>query len=121
MRFSDVDMFGHANNVAQQMYFDQGKSDLFKELWRLTAAAEQIPALIVSLHNEFYEQILYGEDVVVETFIESVGNKSLTLFQRLLSGQKVCSVSRAVMVCYDRRSCQSVPVPSEWLPYVGEK
>ena len=40
MRFSDADSFGHVNNVAQQMYFDLGKTDLFKELWRLTAAAE---------------------------------------------------------------------------------
>ena len=32
MRFFDMDSFGHVSNVAQQMYFDQGKTDLFREL-----------------------------------------------------------------------------------------
>ena len=87
MRFSDADSFGHVNNVAQQMYFDLGKTDLFKELWRLTAAAEQVPAIIASLNTEFYEQIRYGEELLVETFIEKVGHKSLTLVQRLKSAK----------------------------------
>ncbi len=30
MRFFDMDSFGHVSNVAQQMYFDQGKTDLFR-------------------------------------------------------------------------------------------
>ena len=31
-RFSDIDSFRHVNNVAQQMYFDVGKSDFFDRL-----------------------------------------------------------------------------------------
>ena len=121
MRFSDADSFGHVNNVAQQMYFDLGKTDLFKELWRLTAAAEQVPAIIASLNTEFYEQIRYGEELLVETFIEKVGHKSLTLVQRLKSGERLCALSRTVMVCYDKQRGQSIAVPAEWIPYVGEE
>ena len=120
VRFSDVDLFGHINNVVQQMYFDLGKTDLFKELWRLTGAAEQVPALIASLNNEFYEQIFYGDEVVVETFIESIGNKSLTLVQRLKSNGKLCTLSRVVMVCYDKEKRQSVAAPDAWRKYIGE-
>ena len=61
MRFSDADSFGHINNVALQMYFDLGKTDLFNELWRLTGVAEQVPAIVVSLNTDFYEQIFYGD------------------------------------------------------------
>lgn len=121
MRFSDADSFGHVNNVAQQMYFDLGKTDLFKELWRLTAAAEQVPAIIASLNTEFYEQIRYGEELLVETFIEKVGHKSLTLVQRLKLGERLCTLSRTVMVCYDKQRGQSIAVPAEWIPYVGEE
>lgn len=32
MRFSDVDSFGHVSNVAQQIYFDLGKTELFQQL-----------------------------------------------------------------------------------------
>lgn len=118
MRFSDADSFGHVNNVAQQMYFDLGKTDLFKELWRLTAAAEPVPAIIASLNTEFYEQVLYGEELVVETSIESIGRKSLRLVQRLKSGEKLCTLSRTVMVCYDRQQGCSVEVPDAWREYV---
>lgn len=120
MRFSDADSFGHINNVAQQMYFDLGKTDLFKELWRLTSAAEQVPAMIVSLNTDFYEQLFYGDEVVVETQIESIGNKSLRLVQRIMSGEKVYSLSRTVMVCYDCQTQQSVPAPDAWREYVME-
>ena len=120
MRFSDADSFGHINNVAQQMYFDLGKTDLFKELWRLTSVAEQVPAMIVSLNTDFYEQLFYGDEVVVETQIESIGNKSLRLVQRIMSGEKVYSRSRTVMVCFDRQTQQSVPAPDAWREYVME-
>lgn len=118
MRFSDADSFGHINNVALQMYFDLGKTDLFNELWRLTGVAEQVPAIVVSLNTDFYEQIFYGDHVVVETSIESIGNKSLRLVQRLMSGEKLCTLSRTVMVCYDRQTRKSVAVPAEWQKYV---
>lgn len=118
MRFSDADSFGHINNVALQMYFDLGKTDLFNELWRLTGVAEQVPAIVVSLNTDFYEQIFYGDQVVVETSIESIGNKSLRLVQRLMSGEKLCTLSRTVMVCYDRQTRKSVAVPAEWQKYV---
>jgi len=118
MRFSDADSFGHINNVALQMYFDLGKTDLFNELWRLTGVAEQVPAIVVSLNTDFYEQIFYGDQVVVETSIESIGNKSLRLVQRLMSGEKLCTLSRTVMVCYDRQTRKSVAVPAERQKYV---
>lgn len=118
MRFSDADSFGHINNVALQMYFDLGKTDLFNELWRLTGVAEQVPAIVVSLNTDFYEQIFYGDQVVVETSIESIGNKSLRLLQRLMSGEKLCTLSRTVMVCYDRQTRKSVAVPAEWQKYI---
>ena len=118
MRFSDADSFGHINNVALQMYFDLGKTDLFNELWRLTGVTEQVPAIVVSLNTDFYEQIFYGDQVVVETSIESIGNKSLRLVQRLMSGEKLCTLSHTVMVCYDRQTRKSVAVPAEWQKYV---
>lgn len=118
IRFSDADSFGHINNVALQMYFDLGKTDLFNELWRLTGVSEQVPAIVVSLNTDFYEQIFYGDQVVVETSIESIGNKSLRLVQRLMSGEKLCTLSRTVMVCYDRQTRKSVAVPAEWQKYV---
>ena len=117
-RFADFDSFGHANNIAQQSYFDVGKAELFQELWRLTGALKRIPAMIVSVQNDFFVQIQMMDRVEVVTRIDSIGEKSLTLQQSIMCGDKECSRSRTVMVCYDAETQQSVPVPDEWREYV---
>lgn len=118
MRFADVDSFGHVNNIAQQSYFDVGKTEFFQELWRLTGALRRIPAIMVSLQTDFLSQIRMGEMVEVETRIESIGEKSLTLSQRILCGERECSRSRTVMVCFDTETQQSIPVPAEWRKFI---
>ena len=36
MRFADIDVLGHVNNVNQQHYFDLGKCDFYKQVLGLT-------------------------------------------------------------------------------------
>ena len=117
-RFADFDSFGHANNIAQQSYFDVGKAELFQELWRLTGALKRIPAMIVSVQNDFFAQIRMEDSVEVVTRIDSIGEKSLIIAQSIMCGDRECSRSRTVMVCYDSETQQSVPVPDEWREYV---
>ena len=118
LRFADFDSFGHANNIAQQSYFDVGKAELFQELWRLTGALKRIPAMIVSVQNDFFVQIRMGDSIEVVTRIDSIGEKSLTIAQSIMCGERECSRSRTVMVCFDAESQQSVPVPDEWREYI---
>lgn len=118
MRFEDFDSFGHVNNIAQQSYMDVGKSELFHELWRLTGAIKRIPAIMVSVHTDFLSQIRMGESVEVVTHIESIGEKSLTLSQSILCGERECTRSRTVMVCFDSDTQSSIPVPASWREFV---
>lgn len=114
MRFGDIDSFSHVNNIAQQAYFDLGKTALFQELWRLTGALRRIPAIMVSVQTDFMEQILYGDKIEVITEVEGVGTKSLTLNQTIVRGETVCTRSRTVMVCYDSERKVPIEVPDEW-------
>ena len=113
-RFSDVDMFGHVNNVAQQMYLDLGKTDLLAEVRRQTATPDNIAAVVVSVHTEFHRQIFPAERVEVVSYIESFGNKSFTLLQQIVCGEELCTTSRVVMVCFDMATRTSIEIPSEW-------
>lgn len=114
MRFADVDSFSHVNNIAQQAYLDLGKAEFYKELWRQTGALRRIPAIIVSVQTDFLNQILYGDEISVETSVESIGTKSLTLYQQIMRGDEICTRSRTVMVCFDQQSQLSVEVPEPW-------
>lgn len=107
-------MFGHVNNVAQQMYLDLGKTDLLAEVRRQTATPDNIAAVVVSVHTEFHRQIFPAERVEVVSHIESFGNKSFTLLQQIVCGEELCTTSRVVMVCFDMATRTSIEIPSEW-------
>ncbi|MDE5815274.1 MAG: acyl-CoA thioesterase [Alistipes sp.] len=114
-RFTDIDPFVHVNNVAQQMYFDVGKTEYFRTLLGgdvLSDGALRIVA--VSTATSYMSQIRMYDDVHVTTVCERVGNKSMTLYQQLLVGDRVCSESRSVMVAFDFAAQEGVRVPDAW-------
>ena len=103
MRFADVDMLGHVNNVNQQHSFDVGKSDFFAQVLDPAPNWKQEGLITVSTYNDYLAQIRYGEPIAVLTRIEKVGNKSFTLFQQIVNTatQEVKTQSRSVLVAFD--------------------
>ena len=118
MRFSDVDSFSHVSNVAQQVYFDLGKTDLFKELWLRCGEFDRVPAVAVSVKTDFMTQIFFGDEICVTTEVEKVGHKSFTLNQRIMRGEECCTRSQTVMVCFDKSRGESVEVPEVWRQFL---
>ncbi len=113
-RFTDIDPFLHVNNVAQQMYFDVGKTDYYNKVLGGGVLTGARRIVTVSTSTSYMAQVRMDDDVHVTTVCERVGNKSMTLFQRLLAGGRVCSESRSVMVAFDFEAQQGIPVPDEW-------
>lgn len=113
-RFSDVDPFQHVNNVSQQMYFDVGKVAYYEKILGDEVLLGQLRIITVSTTTSYMGQIRLHDKVRVTTTCERIGNKSLTLFQQLKVGDRVCSESRSVMVAFDFARQQSMPVPDAW-------
>ncbi len=113
-RFTDIDPFLHVNNVAQQMYFDVGKTDYYNKVLGGGVLTGARRIVTVSTSTSYMAQVRMDDDVHVTTVCERIGNKSMTLFQRLLAGGRVCSESRSVMVAFDFEAQQGIPVPDEW-------
>ena len=111
MRFFDMDSFGHVSNVAQQMYFDQGKTDLFRELWSRTEILARVPAVTVSVKTDFFSQIRFGDEICVVTEAEKIGHKSFTLLQRIMRGG-------ARRVAADTRSDREI---ASWAAACGDR
>ena len=112
MRFADVDMLGHVNNVNQQHYFDVGKSDFVAQVLDPAPNWKQEGLITVSTYNDYLAQIRYGEPIAVLTRIEKVGNKSFTLFQQIVNTatQEVKTQSRSVLVAFDFVAQVSIPL-----------
>lgn len=116
MRFADIDILGHVNNVNLQHYFDLGKSDFFHTAFGLEVAQRKFTLIIVSTNNSYMEQTRMGDKIHVETSLESIGNKSITIFQRIVGSTDsvVRAESRTTLVAFDLVSQRSIAVPESW-------
>ena len=116
MRFADVDMLRHVNNVNQQHYYDIGKADYFTQVIHSDAPWPQDGFITVETDNTYISQIRYKENIVVRTRAERIGNKSLTLFQWIvnLETDEIKSESRSVMVAFNFARQESIAVTAQW-------
>lgn len=118
-RFSDFDPFQHVNNVAQQMYFDVGKTDFFRQRLGEVLLGD-LRVVTVSTSTSYTDQVRMG-DVHVTTRCERIGNKSFTLLQQLFADGRLCTESRSVLVAFDFGAQCSVPIPERWRERLAEE
>ncbi len=121
-RFADVDILGHVNNVNLQHYFDVGKSDFFRRTLDLESVPRGAGVITASTTTSYIIQTRMNDPVYVETRTEKLGNKSLTLLQRLVNSAtgEVHAESRSVMVAFDFGLQATVELPEWWRGALGE-
>jgi YbgC/YbaW family acyl-CoA thioester hydrolase len=113
-RFSDVDSFMHVNNIWQQSYFDMGKTDFYTKVLGITGVFDKLRIITASTHTDYFGQVRLTDDIVVVTDVSRLGNKSMTLHQRIMCSDKCLTESSSVMVAFDFETQQTVPMPDEW-------
>ncbi len=119
-RFSDVDSFMHVNNIWQQSYFDMGKTEFYTKVLGITGVFDKLRIITASTHTDYYGQVRLMDDIVVTTDVSRLGNKSMTLHQRIMSGNKCLTESSSVMVAFDFETQQTVAMPQEWRDRLSE-
>ena len=119
-RFSDVDSFMHVNNIWQQSYFDMGKTEFYTKVLGITGVFDKLRIITASTHTDYYGQVRLMDDIVVTTDVSRLGNKSMTLHQRIMAGDKCLTESSSVMVAFDFETQQTVAMPQEWRDRLSE-
>ena len=116
LSFNDVDSFGHVNNNAYFAYYDLGKEDYLSTVLGTDFRRAAVVPVIANVNADFIQPVFYGDDIVVQTRICHVGQKSFTLDQQAVnrsSGQTVCRC-RTVMVCFSLKAQVSVDIPEDY-------
>lgn len=116
MRFADVDMLGHVNNVNLQHYFDLGKSEYFLKVLD-TPVERRREGLIQKATNTVYEaQTRLSEPIEVRTRIIKLGGKSITFRQEVANSEtgEVKAISESVLVAFDFEAQTSIEIPQAW-------
>ncbi len=115
-RFADADTLGHINNIHLQEYFDLGKMELYATLLGSRIDWRGVNLVLVSIKTDMMRQTRLGDDIIVESWVEKIGIKSMTVRQRLINradgdANAECST---VVVCFDFASQRAIPFPDEW-------
>ena len=121
-RFSDIDPFVHVNNVAQQAYFDVGKTDYYEKVLGIEVLAGDLRVVTVSTATAYMGQVRMHDPVHVTTTCERIGDKSMTLEQRVYSptdGSVRCRC-RTIMSGFDPKAMTSVRITDEWRNALAE-
>ena len=102
-------MFQHVNNVSQQMYFDLGKADFYRQVLQDDVLSGTSRIITAATANSFKEQIRMEDDIYVTTTVAKVGNK-----RNAAGRETVKTESTSVMVAFDFDRQESVTVPERW-------
>ncbi|GGY08294.1 thioesterase [Litchfieldella qijiaojingensis] len=107
--FSDTDALGHINNTRLPVWFEQGRTDLFRLFtpdldprnWRLILARFDV---------EFHAELFYGLPVEIRTYLTRLGNSSFTVTQQAWQAGRLAAQGDTVMVHFDHGSKQAIPI-----------
>ncbi len=117
MRFNDIDMLGHLNNSVYLTFMDLAKARYFEAANGGPVDISTMGIVIVNINANFCIPTFFNEEIEVETAAVKIGEKSLTLEQRIYSvpGHQVKCSCRTVMAGFDVKTNTSVPISEEWV------
>ncbi len=117
MRFNDVDVLGHVNNSIYFTYYDLGKSAYFTTVRNGQMDWMRPDVVIANVNCNFYAPMRFGEPVSVVTRVESIGEKSFKMHQRIVNTvtKEIKSECATVMVAFDANTQQSKQLPAVWV------
>jgi acyl-CoA thioester hydrolase len=106
VRFSDIDPFGHVNNVKYFEYFQEARIAHVAGLGRLLSGEgpeDEATGVVVAQVDVDYRSpmLLREEPYAVKTWVAGVGSSSFVIEGEISDGESVVSRSRVVMVAFD--------------------
>lgn len=114
--WSEMDLFGHVNNVAYFKYVQASRVNYWEvsgldELFR----TQRVGPILLSASCQFIKPLHYPGDICAEARIEFVKNTSFGIHHRILNQQgEVAAEAHDVIVTFDFGRNEKVPVPAEF-------
>ncbi len=114
VRFSDVDVYGHVNNVKYFEYLQESRIPLMRDLVEHLPGAGDTRVVVAQTDVDYKVPILFRpEPYDVWSRITHVGTRSFTIESEIRDGERVLSRARVVLVCFDPVAGRSVDLGPE--------
>lgn len=120
--WSEMDLFGHINNVAYFKYIQASRV----HYWELTGVAAsfaqtRVGLILLSTNCQFISPLHYPGSIIVEARMEFIKNTSFGIHHRILSpAGQVAAEAHDVIVNYDFNLNQKTPVSTLFRQAVEE-
>jgi acyl-CoA thioester hydrolase len=109
VRFSDVDVYGHVNNVKYFEYYQEARIDFLSSM--RPAGEPHLATVVARIDVDYRRPILFRpEPYVVETRVTRIGTSSYGLDSEIRDGDTVLSRASAVLVGFDMSTQRSRPL-----------
>ncbi len=120
--WSELDLFGHVNNVAFLKYVQAARVNYWKRirLYQSFLKTKTGP-MLASTHCDFKKPLFYPGNVVVRTRVEFIKNTSFVFHHQILNGNgEIAAEAHDVMVMFDFLKNEKVQFPAELRKIVEE-
>ncbi len=109
VRFSDVDLYRHVNNVTYFEYVQEARIAMMSSL--VEGGIARWSLVVGAIDVEYARPILLRPDPYpIDSWVESVGRSSFVVASEISDGETVLARARAVMVTFDPQTGHSVPL-----------
>ena len=113
VRWRDMDAMGHVNNAKYVSYLEEARVR-----WMLgvegVSMTDRIAPVVANTNINYRLPIVWPNDIVVELFVERLGNSSVTIGHRIVDqndDSKLYSDGNVVVVWMDTQTGKSAPLP----------
>ena len=119
VRFRDIDAFGHVNNAAFVTYLEQARIRYLIDNLEIETP-QHLPLILAAIQVDFRAPILFGQEVVIGTRVDWIGNTSMSMSHRMTAGTEADGANRlvaeaaTVLVAYDYATERPIRVPEPW-------
>lgn len=102
VRWSDMDVYGHINNVRFLTYYEEARVEMMFVGARAAGITSLEEGIVVHRHEvDYLRPVDYGRPVRIEMWIEELRASRFTVAYELFAGDVLASRARTVCVPYD--------------------
>ncbi|RLL46814.1 acyl-CoA thioesterase [Oceanobacillus piezotolerans] len=111
-RVSETDGVGHINNTTIPVWLEAARNPIFK-LFTPDDSFAHWKMIILNMNVDYLNQIYFGKNVEVYTWVKRIGNSSLELYEEIHQEGNICVKGSVVYVNYNVEKQVSESIPQE--------
>ncbi|WP_026376618.1 acyl-CoA thioesterase [Aestuariibacter salexigens] len=109
VRFYETDALAHVNNTVVAGWFETAREPIFR-VFTPDLDLQNWPLIIASYKIDFLQQIMYGQEIEIHSYISRMGNSSFDVYQEVWQQGERKASGTTVMVHFDYKNSRATPI-----------